>query len=59
MTFLGMASENDHLRDYPAEALAATRAHQTELKKLWRRSSKEVLVDGILDGSYGKYLKGE
>lgn len=59
MTFLGMASENDHLRDYAAEALAATRAHQAQLKKLWRRSSKEILVDGVIDGSYGKYLKGE
>lgn len=58
-TYLGTCQEQQHLRDYAAEALAATRAHEAQLKKLWRRSPKEILVDGVIDGSYGKYLKGE
>ncbi len=37
----------------------AQRAHERSLKRLSKRSSKEVLVDGVIDGSYMKYLKGE
>jgi hypothetical protein len=57
--YLGSSAENDHLRDYAAEAIAAQRAEERQLKRLWKRSSKEILVDGLIDGSYQKYLKGE
>jgi len=59
LTYLGTCSEEQHLFDYAAEALHAQRAEELQLKRLWKRSSKEILVDGILDGSYGRYLKGE
>ena len=58
-TFLGPSNEQDHLRNYTAEALEADREHDRQLKKLQRRSNRAVLVDGILDGTYMKYLKGE
>ncbi|CAN5349132.1 hypothetical protein BH10ACI3_BH10ACI3_14620 [soil metagenome] len=58
-TYLGTAPESDLIRDYQAEALAADRARETQLKRLRTRTSKDVLVDGILDGSYARYLKGE
>lgn len=45
--------------NYAAEALADQRAQERELKRLARRSSKAILVDAMLDGSYGRYLKGE
>jgi len=57
--YLGNSSEKQHLIDYAAEALHAQRAEERQLKRLWKRSSKEILVDGILDGSYVRYLKGE
>jgi len=59
LTYLGPSTEQDHTRDYAVEALAAERAHQAELKKLLRRSGKDFLTAGILDGTYGRYLKGE
>ena len=57
--YLGPASESDLTRDYAAEANEAKRLHEQERKRLSKRCSKEILVDGILDGSYGRYLKGE
>lgn len=59
LVYLGPSKEHDHLRDYEAEALAEELSHQRELKRLRNRSSKDILVDGVLDGSYGRYLKGE
>ena len=58
-TFLGHGPESDHHRDYAAEALAAEHAHQKTLRQLWKRSTKQTLADAIVDGSYGRYLKGE
>jgi len=58
-TFIGLSDEQQHLHDYAAEALAAAHAHAHELKRIRHRTSKDILVDGILDGSYGRYLKGE
>ena len=57
--YLGSSAEEQHLFDYAAEALHAQRAEERQLKRLRRRRSKEILVDGILDGSYVRYLKGE
>ena len=57
--YLGLTSEEQHLIDYAAEALHAQRAEERQLKRSWKRSSKEILVDGLIDGSYVRYLKGE
>ncbi|MEP6788941.1 MAG: hypothetical protein ABJB40_10955, partial [Acidobacteriota bacterium] len=57
--YLGPSFESDHLRDYAAESLAADLAHERELRSLRTRSAREALVDGFIDGSYGRYLKGE
>ncbi|MGQ0540258.1 MAG: AAA family ATPase [Blastocatellia bacterium] len=57
--FLGPSQESDHLRDYEKEARDATHAQERELKRPRQRTSKDILVDGILDSSYGRYLKGE
>ena len=56
--YLGVAAESDLIRDYEREQREAEAREQSRLKKL-RRSSREILVDGILDGSYGRYLQGE
>ncbi len=74
-TYIGPSNESDHLRDYAAEALAqsspparggvdALRGRgggsiTDRVKRLDRRSSKEILVDGVLNGSYGRYIDGE
>jgi hypothetical protein len=55
--YLGPSSEFDHLRDYAAEALAAERREQEALRKLRTRSSKAALIDGLLDGTYARYLE--
>jgi hypothetical protein len=59
LTHAGLSKESDHYRDYAAEALAKEQAHERQLKRLARRSSKTVLLDGMIDGSYLRYLKGE
>lgn len=56
--YLGVAPEIDLTRDYAAEQRAAEAQERSRIKKL-QRSSKEILVNGVLDGSYGRYLKGE
>lgn len=38
-----------------AEVLRNKREKERELKRLQRRSSKDFLIDGLLDGSYTKY----
>ncbi len=58
-TYLGFSNESDHTRNYAAEAHEAKLAHERELKKLHHRSSKAFLVDGILNGSFNRYLNGE
>lgn len=55
-TFLGPSSESDHLRDYQREAYEQDRAHHREIKKIARLSAKEAIVEGFMDGSYGRYL---
>ncbi len=57
--YLGPSNEVDHLRNYAAESEAANRAQESALKRLTRRTATATLVDGILDGSYGRYLRGE
>ncbi|HRI02762.1 MAG TPA: hypothetical protein PLL77_03370 [Pyrinomonadaceae bacterium] len=54
--YLGPASESDLTRDYAAEQRAAEAQERSRIRKL-QRSSKEILVEGILDGSYARYLK--
>jgi len=54
--FLGPSSESDQLRDYQREAYEQARAHQREIKKIARLSAKEAIVEGFIDGSYGRYL---
>ncbi|MGB2752079.1 MAG: AAA family ATPase [Pyrinomonadaceae bacterium] len=56
--YLGPASESDLTRDYAAEQRAAEAQERSRIRKL-QRSSKEILVNGVLDGSYARYLKGE
>ncbi len=51
LTYLGTAPETEAIRDHEREA------HEAQLKKLARRSGKDILVDGVLDGSYARYLK--
>lgn len=58
-TYLGPSNEQDHLRNYAAESEAAQFAQEQQIKRLTRRTHTATLVDGILDGSYGRYLKGE
>jgi hypothetical protein len=58
-TFLGPSQESDHLRNYAAESEAANRAQESALKRLARRSAKQAVVDGFLDGSFRRYLLGE
>ncbi len=55
-TFLGPSQESDHLRDYQREAYEQDRAHHREIKKIARLSAKEAIVEGFMDGSYGRYL---
>ena len=57
-THLGVSAEQDLIRDYEREYREAEARERSRLKKL-QRSSREILVDGVLDGSYGRYLKGE
>jgi len=57
-TYLGTAAEADLIRDYERERREAEAREQSRLRKL-QRSSREILVDGIIDGSYARYLKGE
>lgn len=57
--YLGNCEETEHLRDYAAEALRAKRDEEHKRKRELRRSNTQFLTDGILDGSYMKYLKGE
>lgn len=57
--FLGPSNESDHQRDYAAEALEADREHDRMVKKLQRRSSKTVIADAVLDGTFAKYLNGD
>ncbi len=59
LTYLGPSQESDHLRNYAAEAEAAIRARESALKRLRTRSAREAMVDGILDGSFRRYLLGE
>ncbi|MFT3746356.1 MAG: AAA family ATPase [Pyrinomonadaceae bacterium] len=54
--YLGPSNERDHHRNYAAEALEADRDHDRLIKKLARRSSKQAIVEGILNGNFGKYL---
>lgn len=56
LLFLGPSQESDHLRDYQREAYEQDRAHQREIKKIARLSAKEAIVEGFMDGSYGRYL---
>lgn len=58
-TYLGPAAEQDLIRDHTADALKAQREHERELKKLQKRSTKDILAEAIIDGSYARYLKGE
>lgn len=57
--YLGDCEESEHLRDYASEALRKDREEKRRLKRSWKQSNKEFLVDGMLNGSYKKYLKGE
>lgn len=50
---IGSAPESEHFRNYAAEALAAERQHLQHIKRI---SSRTALVEGILDGSYPRYL---
>ena len=59
LTYLGPSTELDHLRDYQHEARLAEAARQSEQKRLLKRSARTAIFDGIIDGSYAKYLKGE
>ncbi len=56
-TNLGTAAEFDLIRDYEREFLDEQKREQQRLKRL-NRSSREILVDGVIDGSYARYLKG-
>ena len=58
-TYLGPAPESELLRDHEREHLDAEAREKAQLAKLRRRSSKEILVDAMMDGSYGRYLKGD
>ncbi len=55
LTYVGLSTEADHYRDLEREFQNAKRVQNRRVL----RSSKEILVDGILDGSYGRFLKGE
>ena len=57
--YLGVSAEQDHLRNYAAEAVQTQLAHEKALRNLWKRSSKDILVDAVIDGRYAKYLNGE
>ena len=55
--YIGVAPESDLIRDHERERREAEARERSRLRKL-QRSSREILVDGILDGSYERYLKG-
>ena len=59
LTDLGPSTEPDHLRNYAAIAKATQKAQERQITRLSHRTNKQILVDGILDGSYERYLKGE
>ena len=54
--FLGVSAEEDLIRDYEREFLEDQKREQQRLKKL-RRSSRDILVDGIISGDYQRYLE--
>ena len=55
---LGMSAEQDHLRDHEAEYRDAERRELERLKRARTISAREALVQGIINGSYERYLKG-
>ena len=54
----GVAAEEDLIRDYERERREAEAEEERRLKKL-QRSSREILVNGIISGDYQRYLRGE
>ncbi len=56
---LELTRERDLIRNDAAEAQARLDAEEKQRTRLARRSSKDILVDGMMDGSYLRYLKGE
>jgi hypothetical protein len=55
--FVGDCAESEHLRDDAAETLRTKREKERQLKCSWKQSNKDFLLDGMLNGSYTKYLK--
>ena len=56
LKYLGDCPESEHLRDYAAEARVGSPHVSKGSSRL--QSARNALTDGILDGSYLKYLKG-
>jgi hypothetical protein len=60
--FIGLSSEADHTRDYAAEIakFEATVLRAVEKEERRRKlSAKESLAQGIIDGSYARYMLNE
>ncbi|MGH9948218.1 MAG: AAA family ATPase [Pyrinomonadaceae bacterium] len=57
--FLGTTEESVHLRDYAAEASKREHRERTDLRRFRSRSARSAMIDGLMDGSYAKYLKGK
>ncbi len=51
--FLGLSTEDQHLKDYAAEARVIPKQTQKPLNQ------RQSIVDMFLDPAYGRYLKGE
>jgi hypothetical protein len=62
LQYIGISSEAQHLRDYAAEVAKFQAAIERAVEKEERRrklSSKESLAEGIIDGSYARYMLNE
>ena len=64
LTYLGTSPERDHHRDYIAEFLNTQKRNRTantrdRPKPLPPTTARQALTNGILNGSYARYLKGE
>ena len=56
MAHLGVSTESVHLRDYETEFREAERREAALLKKARSTTTREVLVQGYLNGRYNDYL---
>jgi len=55
LEFIGLGDEPELTRDHAAEAAAALRAESRRQRQM-SRSARTVLTEGLLDGSYLRYL---